>query len=145
MAALTADVAVIFDPRYPIGLMQKPATAATYFRGGISSKIAGTELIIKAPAAADFYWGINMERKVAATADLLWCGTSGHFFFTNVLMTYANENASFATLAATLVDNPADIGIATTGTAGTIGILIKSVADASGWINTDQRAAVVNA
>ena len=147
MAALAADIEARFDPRWDIGLVQRPATGAdTYFRGGLAHSIAATGLITLAPAATAFYAGVVMEHKVVAAAnELVWLGSAGRWFFSCVLFTLANTDASFATLAATLFDNPADIGIAAVGTAGTIGVLWVCTTDAvDGWLNTDFRAAIVN-
>jgi hypothetical protein len=48
--------------------------------------------------------------------------------------------------AANLFDNPADLGLAAVGTAGTVGVLWLCTNDAvDGWLNTDARSAVENA
>jgi hypothetical protein len=148
MAALAADIAAIFDPRWDIGLVQRPATGAdTYYRGGLASSITATGLITLAPAATAYHAGVVMEHKVVAAAnELVWLGSAGRWFFSCVLFTLANTDKTFATLAATLFDNPADIGLATAGTAGTIGVLWVCTNDAvDGWLNTDMRAAIENA
>ena len=61
MAALAADVAVIFDPRYEIGLTQFKVSAATdiYYRGGLAHTVGASGLATLTPAAtADFYAGV---------------------------------------------------------------------------------------
>lgn len=148
MATLAADIETKFDPRWEIGLVQRPATGAdTYFRGGLAHSITATGLITLAPAATAYYAGVVMEHKVVAGAnELVWLGSAGRWFFSCVLFTLANTDKTFATLAATLFDNPADIGLATTGTAGTIGVLSLCTSDAvDGWLNTDMRSAIENA
>ena len=148
MAALAADIATVFDARWDIVLTQRPATGAdTYYRGGLAHSIAATGLLTLAPAATANYAGVVMEHKVVAAAnELVWIGSAGRWFFSCVLFTLANTDKTFATLAATLFDNPADIGLATTGTAGTIGVLWLCTNDAvDGWLNTDIRSAIENA
>ncbi len=146
MAALTADVAVVFDPALPIGLRQAPAVGAdTYYRGSTCHSNAG--LLDNAHGALDDFYGVAMENRVTAAAnDLVWIATLGRFHFACVLFTAANHEDDFAALAATLFDNPADLGLATTGTSGSIGVLDQVTVEAvSGWLNISRRNPAANA
>jgi hypothetical protein len=145
MAALAADIAAVFDPRYPIGLQQKPGTADTYYRGGVAHKVLATGLIILTPAAVDYYFGVVMEKRVAATSDLVWCATAGHWFFLCAQITSAQESLTLAMAAATLFDNPADLVISVAGTAGAVGVIDNATATGvSGWVYTDRRNTTEN-
>jgi hypothetical protein len=129
-------------------MIQQPAVGAdTYYRGGLSHTVLASGLLTLAPAAADYYEGVVMEHKIVlAASELVWVGTAGRWWFECVLFTLANTDELFAALAATLFDNPADLGLATVGTAGAMGRLWFCTANAvSGWLDTDSRSAIVNA
>lgn len=148
MAALTADIEARFDPRWDIGLAQHPATGADiYYRGGIAHTIAATGLATLAPAATAFYLGVVMEHKtVSAANELVWFGTAGRWFFTCAEIKLADVTKLFAQVAGDLFDNPASLDANVGGSAGVCGTLWLCTNDATdGWIDTDHRAAPVNA
>ena len=142
MATLSADVSVVFDPRYEIGLTQFAAVATdVYFRGGVSFTVGASGLLTLTPAVtADFYAGVVMEHKSALITELVWVATSGTFWFANSGFTDANRGKIFAQAAADLTDNPASLVISTTGTTAGIGQL-KAVdsTGVSGYLNTNVR------
>lgn len=147
MATLSADVPVVFDPRYEIGLTQIPCTTTdVYFRGGLAHKVAATGKATLTPADADPYLGVVMEHKSATTADLIWLATSGVFWFTCTNFSQANIRKTFAIQATDLTDNPATLDVTGTGDAGACGTL-KTVdaADGAGYLDTNNRFLEVNA
>jgi hypothetical protein len=149
MAALSADIAAIFDPRFEIGLMQRPASATDiYYRGGLAHELdAGTGITLT-PVDADFYAGVVMEHKSATAADMVWIGTFGHWFFTCSNFSAANYNLNFCTQAATLFDNPADLDVTQAAAdPGIVGILLPGggTAGTNGWLNTNMRQPITNA
>jgi hypothetical protein len=147
MAALAADIAYVFDPRWEIGSVQRPATGAdTYYRGGIAHSIAATGLLTLAPAATAFYAGIVSEHKVVAAAnELVWIASAGRWFITCSALTLARTDLAFAMAAADLFDNPASLVVSVAGTAGAMGVLSLCTTDAQdGWINTDFRVVTEN-
>lgn len=147
MATLAADINVVFDPTFPIGLTQfLPTAADIYYRGGLAHTVAATGLSTLTPADADLYAGVVMQHLSATTATHVWLATSGHFLFTCSNFTAANRGKTFAIQAADLTDNPATLDVQGAGDAGACGTLIQiDTADGAGWLNTDQRFAVVNA
>ena len=147
MAALTAAVPIEFDANRPPSLAQKKSSGTlTFFRGSILHAVTATGLLLKAPAAADWYTGVAWEGKATVANDLIFVAITGRFFWANTSFTDANHERSFAMLAAALTDNPADLGLAAVGTAGTVGCLDHVASTAvNGWINTDRRALPENA
>jgi hypothetical protein len=148
MAALAADIEIKYDPRWDIGLIQRPATAAdTYYRGGLAHSTIADATLNLVPAAVDYYAGVVMEHKVvAAAAELVWIGTAGRFFFTCANITAANVNETVAQQAAVLFDNPADLDVTGVGDAGAVGtIWMVGTTGTDGWVDTDNRAVITNA
>lgn len=148
MAALTADITALFEPRWDIGLAQHAATGAdTYYRGGIAHTIAATGLSTLAPAATAFYLGVVMEHKVvAAASELVWFGCAGRWFFTSAEIKAADVSKLYAQIAGDLFDNPASLDANTAGSAGVCGTLwLIGTTAQDGWIDTDSRAIAVNA
>lgn len=148
MAALAADINVVFDPRYDIGLTQFAPTAADiYYRGGLAHKVAANSLATLTPADADSYLGVVMEHAIVTTSSLVWLATTGKFWFTGVAtFTNANVNGIFAIQATDLFDNPATLDVQGAGDAGACGKLVTvDATTVSGWLNTNVRAADVNA
>lgn len=149
MAALAADVAVVFDPRYEIGLTQFKVSAATdiYYRGGLAHTVGASGLATLTPAAtADFYAGVVMEHGTKVTNDLVWLATTGTFYFVNALFTAANRGKIYAMGAGALFDNPADLALsATTGGPAACGQLKQiDTADGAGYLNTNVKIADEN-
>lgn len=147
MATLAADIAVVFDPRYEIGLTQIPCTTTDiFYRGGLAHKVTATGKATLTPADADPYLGVVMEHKSATTADLVWFATSGVFWFTCAQFTQANIGVLMAIQATDLTDNPATLAVQGAGDAGAAGML-KAVdtADGAGYLNTNMRSQDVNA
>jgi len=144
MAALAADIAYVFDPRYEIGLMQRPCAATDiFYRGGIASELdAGTGITLT-PVDADWYGGVVSEHKSATAADMIWIATSGHWLFTCSNFSAANYNLAFAIQASDPFDNPATLDVLGAADIGAVGILIAGGATAGtdGWLNTDQKVA----
>lgn len=142
MATLAADVATVFNPSYPIGLTQfAPVGADIYYRGGLAHTVGASGLLTLTPAVtADFYAGVVMERATVTTASLVWVATSGVWWFAAATFTNANRGKVFATAAATLFDNPADLVVSVAGTAAGIGRLdVVDSTGVSGWLNTNVR------
>jgi len=152
MAALAADIEAIFDPRWNVGLMQHPATAAdTYYRGGLAHTIdaggATDGEMTLTPGATSWYLGVVMEHKVVAAAqELVWVAMAGRWFFTCAEIKAADCDKTFAMVAGDLFDNPASLDANTAGSAGAVGRLwLVTTTATSGWIDTDHRSAAVNA
>lgn len=148
MAALAADIALKYDPRWEIGAIQYPATAAdTYYRGGLAHTTIADSTLNLVPAAVDYYAGVVLEHKVvSAAAQLVWVGTAGRWFFTCANITIANMNETVAQQAAVLFDNPADLDVTGVGDAGAVGtIWTVGTTGTDGWVNTDARAVITNA
>jgi hypothetical protein len=147
MATLAADVAVQFDPRWDIGAIERPATAAdTYYRGGLAHSITATGLLTLTPADADYYAGVILEHQVVAAAqELVWVGSAGRWYFACANFTLANVNETFAIQAADLTDNPATLDVTGAGDAGAAGTLWFCTSDGvAGWLDTDNRSLIVN-
>ena len=147
MATLAADIEVIFDPRYDIGLTQHaPVGADTYFRGGVAYSVGASGLATLTPAVtADLFLGVVMEHAVVTTASLVWIATSGVFRFANTSFTNANRGKAFAMPAAALFDNPGDLLVSATGAAAVAGQLKTVDATAlTGYLNTNVRIADEN-
>lgn len=145
MAALTAAVGIEFDGNMPPTVIQMKGEVDTYFRGGLAHHTAG--VLNLAPLATEAYAGVVWESSDGAIAanDLIWVAITGRYFWANSTFTDANYGLTFAMLAATLTDNPADMGLAVAGTAGTIGTLDHVASTGvNGWINTNRRAAAEN-
>jgi len=144
MAALAADIAVVFDPRFPIGLMQRPCSATDiFYRGGIASELdAGTGITLT-PVDADWFGGVVMEHKSASAADMIWIAPNGHFFFTCSNFSAANYNLGFAIQATDLFDSPATLDVLGAADIGCVGILMAGggTAGTNGWLNLDQKVA----
>ena len=146
MATLAADIAVVFNPSYPIGLGQfGPTGTDIYFRGGLAHKVVATGKCTLAPADADPGIGVVMEHKSATTADLIWIATSGIFNFACANFTDANQNGIFAQQSTDLTDNPASLDVVGAGDAGAMGklVLVDSTG-VSGWLNLSIRIADSN-
>lgn len=148
MAALTADIALKFDPRWDIGLIQFNASAAdTYYRGGLAHLLNDGSGLTLTPVDADNYMGVVMEHKVVTAAtELVWIGSAGRWFFACDDFAIADMNKAFAIdSTATLFDNPADMRIQAAGDPGAVGYLyLVGTTVVDGWLNTDHRQAPTN-
>lgn len=147
MAALAADIETKYDPRWNIGLVQfNTAAADTYYRGGLAHVLDDGSGLTLTPVDADFYWGVVSEHKVCTAAtDLVWCATSGRWFFTCSALILGDMNKAFAIKQAALFDNPADLNVQAAGDPGAIGYLYQiGTTGTDGWINTDHRMAPTN-
>lgn len=145
MAALSADTTYTFDPRWNIGLIQQPATADTYYRGGLAHLLNDGTTITLVPVDADFYMGVVSEHKVTSASDLVWIASAGRWFFAAVAFAIADLNKAFAMPNGTLFDNPADLHVAAGTDAGAVGYLYQVGTTAvDGWLNTDHRMAPTN-
>src|SRR5262245_19470943 len=105
MAALGANVDVIFDPRTMIETEIKSSGSLTFFRGAIVSIALGTGKGLLAPADGDEFYGICLEKKVAATNDFIRVAIRGLCLIANTAFTDANLNKLFASAGAG-TDNP---------------------------------------
>jgi len=148
MAALAADIAAVWDPRWEIGMIQKPCAAADiFYRGGIGSSVVADSTLTLTPVNADFYAGVIMEHKVTtAAAELVWVASAGRWFFTCANFSDANVNETFAIQATDLFDNPATLDVTGATDVGAVGTLwVVSTSGTNGWLDTDNRFLIVNA
>ena len=144
--ALTADVAVVFDPSRNIGLRQAQSNSAdTYYRGGMAFYTAGQ--LDLTPAETVPFAGVLMEHKVtAASAEMIWIATGGRFHFSCVKFTLANMEVAFAMQVGDLFDAPANLDVSGASDSAVTGVLDQVTADAvSGWLDISRRLAGTNA
>lgn len=147
MGALAADIAVLFDPRWDIGLVQKPCVGVDiFYRGGLAHSTIADGTLNLVPAAVDYYAGVVTQHITTTAAnDLVWIGSAGRWFFTCANITAANVNETVAQQAAVLFDNPADLDVTGVGDAGAVGtIWFVGTSGTDGWVDTDSRAVITN-
>lgn len=139
MAALADNVNLQFDTdRSPVLIQMTSAGSLTFFRGGLVH--AGAGLAKVTPVATDLFVGVCWQKIVATASDLVTLAVSGRFKFSNAAFTNANYGLAFAQPAAALTDNPADLAVATAGSAGDVGVLDQvSSTGVSGYLNIDRR------
>ena len=148
MAALTASVALEFDGNHPPTIIQmKSSGTITFFRGSLLHATAGR--LLKAPAATDIFAGVAWEGSGAGKAtvanDLFFVAITGRFFFACTAFADADYGKLFAMPAAALTDNPNDLAVSTTGSAGAAGTLDQVCSTAvNGYLNIDRRAVAEN-
>lgn len=148
MAALTAPVVIDFDGNHPPTIIQmKSSGTLTFFRGSLLHATAGR--LIKAPAATDIFAGVAWEGDGAGKAtvanDLFFVAITGRFFLTAAIFADANYGAVLAMPAAALTDNPADLAVSTTGSAGACGTIDQvDSTGVNGHLNIDRRAPAEN-
>ena len=144
MAALTADVEVIYDPKSnAIRRQYKVVGADTYFRGALIHITNGTGKADATAANAMEFLGVSDENLIAAAADeLLHVWVRGVFFFSGMTPADADLGDVFAATATS--DNPADLVVNAVGTPGAMGMVIA--VEAGGlWIDIGSRSLVINA
>lgn len=145
MSALNTNVDVICHPGTMVETEIKSSGSLTFFRGSMISIALGTGTAKLSPADADEFYGISLEKKVATSSDTVKCAIRGLFLILCTSFTDANLNKLFAE-AGGGTDNPADLILQTTGTAGAAGRLVAIKTSAtSGWLDIGDRSAVANA
>ncbi len=146
MAALSADVAVVFDPSRNVGLRQAPSDAAdTYFRGGLAHWASG-ELDIGTVGAGAQFAGVLMEHIVtAASGEMIWIATGGRFHWANATIALAVVESGFSLDIGDPEDDPSTMTVHAAGDSGVVGILDQvTVETTSGWIDISRRAIPTN-
>ena len=146
MAALSADVAVVFDPSRPIGIRQAPSDSAdTYFRGGLAHWATG-ELDVGTVGAGALFAGVLLENKVtAASGELIWIATGGRFHWANTTIALAVVESGFSLDIGDPEDDPSTMTVHAVGDSGVVGVLDQvTVTAVSGWIDISRRAVPTN-
>ena len=145
MAALGTNVDVVFKPGSMVETEIKSSGTLTFFRGSLVSIALGTGTAKLSPADGDEFYGICLEPKSAVANTLIRVAIRGIFLIQCTGLSDANLNKLFAQAGAG-TDNPADLILQTTGTAGAMGrlVAVKTTAVA-GWIDISDRSAVANA
>jgi hypothetical protein len=143
MAALTAAIEINSQGSPPILVQKKSSGTLTFHRGSLLHTTAGR--LLKAPAATDIFAGVAWESKATVANDLVFVAISGRFFFACAAFADADEGKVFAMPAAALTDNPADLAVSTTGSAGAVGTLDQvSSTGVNGVIDISRRAPAEN-
>lgn len=149
MAALAAEVAVVFDAAHPPTITQVKGEADSYFKGGLAHHTAGILNVL--PLATEEFAGVIMGLPQGVTNpitlnDLVYIAINGRFFFSGVNYADANYMNVMAMPAANLFDNPADLVVNAAGTAGGIGVLDHvSSTGVNGWLDISRRSLPINA
>ncbi|HKB07904.1 MAG TPA: hypothetical protein VKF61_06485 [Candidatus Polarisedimenticolia bacterium] len=145
MAALGAAVDIIMDARWLVETEIKSSGTLTFYRGALVSIALGTGTAKLSPADGDEFYGICLEPKSAVSGTLIRVAIRGLFLIANTAFTDANLNKLFAQ-AGGGTDNPADLILQTTGTAGAAGRLVAvKTSGTSGWLDISDRSTVANA
>lgn len=148
MAAVTAPVGIEFDGNHPPTIIgMKSSGTLTFFRGTLLHATAGR--LLKAPAATDIFAGVAWEGsgsgKATVANDIFMVAITGRFFYAAAAFADASYGALLAMPAAALTDNPTDMAVSTTGSAGAIGTIDQVCSTGvSGYVNIDRRAPAEN-